>query len=388
MFLKQTLERNRALIETAFELHGQGRVLPDSYIVDVDTFLENANKILLEAQKQNFRMYFMLKQVGRNPYLAGELVKLGYSGAVVVDFKEAQIMMQNQIPIGNVGHLVQIPEAMMKQVVAYGSEVITVYSLEKVQAIDRAAGELGKKQGIMLRVYGDQDMVYSGQEAGFSLAEVAETAKIIERECPHVAIRGVTSFPCYLYDETARDIVPANNLETVLLAKQFLEDQGFRELIVNTPSATCIRTIKKMAENGGNCGEPGHGFSGTTPLHAQEGSEELPAVAYVSEISHNFMGNAYCYGGGYYRRSYVTKALVGKTAKAAGIREVMPPSDGSIDYHFGIAGHCQMGDTVVMAFRFQIFVTRSDVVLVRGIGKGRPELAGVYDSLGRKKDIL
>ena len=111
----------------------------------------------------------MLKQVGRNPYLAKKLIELGYDGAVTVDFKEALTMMEHEIPIGNVGHLVQVPTAMMEKIVAYAPEVMTVYSLDKVYAIDRAAGRLGKKQGILLRVFGENDMIYSGQTAGFTL---------------------------------------------------------------------------------------------------------------------------------------------------------------------------------------------------------------------------
>ena len=58
----------------------------------------------------------------------------------------------------------------------------------------------------------------------------------------------------------------------------------------------------------------------------------------------------------------------------AGNFTVIPPTDESIDYHFGISEECAVGDTAVMAFRFQIFVTRSDVVLVKGIQEGCPEL--------------
>ena len=73
----------------------------------------------------------MLKQIGRNPYLAKQLMDMGYKGAVVVDFREAEIMMQHHIPIGNVGHLVQVPKGLLPKVVAYKPEVITVFSLEK-----------------------------------------------------------------------------------------------------------------------------------------------------------------------------------------------------------------------------------------------------------------
>lgn len=386
MFLDQTMKRNKALVETAFDLHRCGQILPDSYVIDVDSFLANARQILDKAREHDMKLYFMLKQVGRNPYLAKELVKMGYPGAVVVDFREAQVMMDHHIPIGNVGHLVQIPEAMVKSVTAYGPEVITVYSADKIRTINRAAGELGKKQGIMLRVFSENDMIYSGQTAGLRLDELEAAADFVERGCPHVEIKGVTSFPCYLYHEEAGDIRPTNNLETVLMAASMLIRRGYQNLIINTPSATCSQTIGKMAADGGNCGEPGHGLSGTTPMHMYQDMEEIPSVVYVSEISHNFMGRAYCYGGGHYRRSHVARALIGSEFAQTETVAVIPPADESIDYHFGLAKECGVGDTVIMSFRFQIFVTRSDVVLVRGIRDGKPEIVGVYDSLGRKKD--
>lgn len=386
MFLDQTMRRNRKLVETVFRLHQGGGILPDSYVVDVDIFLENARKMLEKADQNHIKLFFMLKQIGRNPYLAKALVELGYVGAVVVDYREALVMMHHQIPIGNVGHLVQVPGALTRKLVAYGPEVITVYSREKIREIEAAAAGLGKRQAVMLRVYGDFDMIYSGQTAGFHLDELKETTIWIKTECPHLEIRGVTSFPCYLYDGKAGDVLPTRNLETVTCSVQILKTCGIDVALVNTPSATCCRTIDRMAVYGGNCGEPGHGLSGTTPMHADHELVELPAVVYVSEISHNFMGNAYCFGGGHYRRSHVKQALAGRTLEDSCYYTVIPPTDKSIDYHFGLSGECGVGDTVVMAFRFQMFVTRSDVVLVKGIHKGCPQIVGIYDSQGRKKE--
>lgn len=385
MFLNQTIKRNQNLLETAFRLHQGGKILPDSYVIDVDSFLENSRKMLHKAQQNHIKLYFMLKQVGRNPYLAKALTQLGYSGAVVVDYREALVMMKHGIPIGNVGHLVQVPAGLMRRVVAYGPEVITVYSKEKLMEIEAAAAELGKKQAVLLRVYGDFDMIYSGQTAGFYLNELREIAVWTQAECPHLEIKGVTSFPCYFYDEKAGDMLPSQNLETVKKSVEILKTSGVDVTQINTPSATCCRTIDRMAELGGNYAEPGHGLSGTTPMHADYELEELPAVVYVSEISHNFKGNSYCFGGGHYRRSHVKQVLVGKSLKDSRRLKVIPPTDESIDYHFGISEECAVGDTAVMAFRFQIFVTRSDVVLVRGIQKGRPEIVGIYDSQGRRK---
>lgn len=385
MFVEQTRKRNRELVDAAFYFHQSGQLLPDSYLIDVDAFCENGKKILAEAKKHDFRMYFMLKQVGRNPYLAKKLIELGYDGAVTVDFKEALTMLEHEIPIGNVGHLVQVPTAIMEKIVAYAPEVMTVYSLDKVYAIDRAAGRLGKKQGILLRVFGENDMIYSGQTAGFTLDEMKEAVLEIKENCPNIVIAGVTSFPCYLYKEEIGEIAATENLHTLLAAKERLEELGYHDLIINTPSATCVKTVDMMVRLGGNCGEPGHGLTGTTPLHAVSDQPEIPAMVYVSEISHNFLGKAYCYGGGHYRRSHMSHALVGKDERTARMLTVLAPSDESIDYHFGLSEQCEVGETVVMAFRSQIFVTRSDVVLVEGISSGKPKIVGVYDSQGRKK---
>lgn len=131
MFVNQLRKKNPALLNTAFELHQTGRVSPDSYIIDVDTFLENARNIAKTGKAYGIRLFFMLKQVGRNPYLAKRLVEMGYEGAVTVDYKEAEVMMRHGIPIKNAGHLVQIPGHKVKCFVAYGVEYMTVYTRRK-----------------------------------------------------------------------------------------------------------------------------------------------------------------------------------------------------------------------------------------------------------------
>lgn len=384
MFLDKTIERNGRLVRWAFDAHRLGLVQPDSFIVDVDAFKRNAKAILDEATRHSMKLFFMLKQIGRNPYLARLLQNMGYDGAVVVDFREAEVMMANSIRIGNVGHLVQIPDSMIARIVGYGVDNITVYSLEKARRIDEEAGRLGKKQDILIRVYSDEDMIYSGQTAGFDLNCLESVMESLS-SFKNIRIAGVTSFPCFLYDGREGDIMPTRNLETVLKAVGILETAGYGDLLVNTPSTTSVRTIGKMVRYGGNCGEPGHGLSGTTPLHAVSDQPEIPAVVYLSEVSHCFQERAYAFGGGHYRRSHVRSALVGKSFDGASRLEVIPPSDESIDYHFGLSGEAAVGDGVVMAFRFQTFVTRSDVVLVEGFDDGEARIVGVYDSLGRSR---
>lgn len=383
MFLEATLRRNPKLIDTAFKLHRQGEIRPDTYILDLDAILYNGRAIKIEGDKYGVKMYFMTKQFGRNPHVSAELMKLGFEGAVAVDFREAQVLHKNGIKLGHIGHLVQTPSLMIKETLLTKPEVITVYSVEKAKEISEAAVELGVEQNIMLRVIDDGDTLYPAQYGGFYLEELIEkTAEIMK--FPNIRVHGLTSFPCFLYDSESEEVKETNNLNTVLKSKEMLENTFPLQIRqVNTPSATCTSTIKKIAHFGGTHGEPGHGLLGTTPLHAVQDEIEIPAVVYVSEISHNLGSESFCYGGGHYRRSHMEKALVGRDINNMRTMEIEMPESESIDYYIGLKGNEVVGNTAVMAFRTQIFVTRSEVAVVKGIQEGNPQVVGIYDSFGK-----
>lgn len=69
MFLNSLLEENAALADVALHLIGDGAILPDTYVLDLDMIRENASKIAAEANTYGLKSYFMLKQLGRNPLL-------------------------------------------------------------------------------------------------------------------------------------------------------------------------------------------------------------------------------------------------------------------------------------------------------------------------------
>lgn len=382
MFLDKTLKRNTELMKTAFNLHSKGVIEPDTYILDYDAIVENAKYLKEEADKNNVKLYFMTKQLGRNPIICRALMDLGFEGAVAVDFKEAKILIKNGIKIGHVGHLVQIPSKDMEYIMRAKPESISVYSIEKAKEISHMAVKLGMKQNITLRIINEGDTLYPAQYGGFYLAELEDAAKELMK-LPNINIYGITSFPCFLYDSECGDIKETNNIKTVHAAKEILQKLGIDIAQVNLPSATCTESIKKIKENGGTHGEPGHGLTGTTPYHAYHEAVEKPAIVYVSEISHNLRNKSFCYGGGHYRRSNIEKALVGKNIEEAKFVDVVEPTLESIDYYFTLKDNAEVGDTVIMAFRTQIFVTRSTVAVVKGISEGKPEVIGLYDSQGR-----
>lgn len=375
-------QENPKLIEVGIELHQSGKILPDTYLLDLDMILTNGKLMLEAAQKEKVELFFMLKQIGRNPIVAKELIKIGYKAAVVVDFKEALIMMENQIPLGNVGHLVQTPIHLLEKIMTYGTDYITVYSLEKLQQINEVAKKLNKKQKVLLKVVDDGDQLYEGQFGGFLLTELAAASSCFHA-LEFVEISGLTSFPCFLFDEAYTELMPTNNIKTIEKARRILQNNGFKITQINVPSASCCATFAFIAAIGGTQAEPGHALTGTTPLHAIKNQPEKPALIYVSEISHNYQGKGYFYGGGYYRRGHLANALLSESGKLVA-DAVGSFSDESIDYYLSTNQEHEVGATVITAFRTQIFVTRSDVVLVKGLQQGQPEIVGVFDSQGRR----
>jgi len=311
-------------------------------------------------------------------------MKLGYAGAVAVDWREAKTLAENGIKVGHVGHLVQIPSKDIEDILLQKPEVITVYSIEKAKQISDTAKKMNITQNIMLRVIDKDDILYPAQYGGFYLKELIEKAREIAA-MPNIEIYGITSFPCFLYNADSKSIEKTKNMDTLHAAQGLLEEElNLKLKQINTPSATCTSTIKKIYDAGGTHGEPGHGLTGTTPLHATCDEMEMPAIVYVSEISHNLDESCYCYGGGYYRRSNTRNALVGKNIETAKKLKLETPSLESIDYYLGLKGNAKVSDTAIFASRSQIFVTRSHVAVVKGIQNGNPEVVGIYDSLGRQ----
>jgi len=383
MFLEKTLKRNPGLIKTAFELHQGGKIQPDTYIIDLYRLTENALKIKKEADKYGIKLYFMTKQIGRNPLIAKRLMDIGYAGAVAVDFREAGLLGENGIKLGNIGHLVQIPDNDIKKLVEMNPEIITVYSMHIIEKINAAAAESGKIQDVMIRVISKDDMIYAGQYGGIYLDELEDFLEKT-KQFKNVRVNGLTVFPAFLYDKDKKDIEVTKNTETLKKAMLTAEKKGLKIEQINTPSATCVQNIKKIKEIGGTHGEPGHGLTGTTPMHAEFDMPETPAIVYVSEISHNLGESSYIYGGGHYRRSRMENIFIGKDINNFKKSKIKMPDSESIDYYIETEGNYEIGDTAVLAFRTQIFVTRSRVAVVEGISENQPIIAGIFDSQGNE----
>ncbi|WP_100011303.1 YhfX family PLP-dependent enzyme [Lentibacillus sediminis] len=379
MFLDVTKRRNPRLIDAGLSLHQNGEIPPNTYVIDIDVLKANTKKLAETAADHDMELYFMSKQLGRIPALAAIIAENGIDKAVAVDFDEGKVLADNGFQIGNIGHLVQPGKHQWREVLSWQPEVVTIFSCERARQVAEAAEQAGVIQNILLKVVGENDCIYEGQEGGIPLKELSETAEQIQK-LDGVRVTGVTTFPNLQLAEDRTAMVPTPNLSTLKQAKQMLETKGILLTQINGPSGTSTATIPFLAGEGISHAEPGHGLTGTTPLHAYKDLPELPGMIYVSEVSHQFRGSYQVIAGGYYGRSNMEGCLVGHEPGSILDRFVsaVPLSPEVIDYYGSIPTpedfSIQIGDTAIYAFRTQIFMTRSHVALVEGIQSGRPSL--------------
>ena len=389
MYLQRLIERNPRLLEAAIMLHQGGRIPPNTWIIDLDTVVENARVLAGEASRLGLKTYLMSKQYGRNPYVSALALANGLNKIVAVDVSCSLMARRYSLPVGHMGHLNQIPRHMVPAMVAMRPDVITVYNIEHARWIDNAAADLGIAQDLLIRVHAPGDIFFDGQEGGFNEGEIPAVVDALSR-LRHVRLAGVTSFPCVRYnqrpDETA-DVTP--NLHTILRAATTLRELGIEVKQINAPGNTSAIIMPMLAHYGATHVEPGHGLLGTTPNHAFNGTlPERPTYAYVTEISHHVGDRAYAYGGGLFHDGYIagsgSGAIVGSNWDEAhdnGV-EYLQDIKQIIDYHVELrpGNRCKVGDTALLGYRTQMQMTRSYIAPVSGLsGKREVRLHHLFD---------
>ncbi|MEH7336299.1 YhfX family PLP-dependent enzyme [Neobacillus drentensis] len=379
MFINMTKKRNPGLIQAAVKLHQEGKIPANTYVIDVDSLEDNVRKLSQTAKEHGLNLYYMSKQIGRSGFVGKIIEQSGIERAVAVDIDEAFELKKQDCHIGNIGHIVQPGKSQWEEVLTkLQPEIVTLFSVEKGRQLSEAAEKLGLVQDVILRVIRQSDMVYPGQFGGFLLDQLEDSLDEL-LQLKGIRVIGITSFPVLQINGEKNNFDFTSNMETIQLARKILENKGITVTHVNAPSATSCHTIPMLKEYGVTHGEPGHALTGTTPLHAyKEDLPEVPAMVYVSEISHMDEKHAYTIAGGFYPRSNMENALYGSngTETLEQPAKVDCVSPENIDYYGCLKREKNMkvADTVVYAFRTQIFVTRAHVAFVRNVNSDQPEL--------------
>ena len=391
MFLDLIRRRNPRLIEQAIALHQAGQLPANSYVIDLDAVEDNARVIAAAAGKLGVKVYAMTKQMGRNSSFCRALATAGINKAVAVDMEDARATHRAGLGLGHVGHLVQIPKYESAAAAALSPDYWSVFNLEKASEAAAASHAVGRVQPLLARIQAERDRFYRGHEGGFSAADVLRVADDLDK-LSGGRFAGITSFPALLFDQASRSVKGTPNLETLRQAREALLKAGRGAIEINAPGTTSSANLALLADAGATQVEPGHGLTGTTPLHVVEDLPERPAVIYLSEVSHLIGGEAYCFGGGLYIDpvfpDYDVRAIVSAepTAAGAALRRVEIPSPAAIDYYGMIdasgGAPPRVGDSVVFGFRPQAFVTRAYVVGLAGLSRGTPSVEAVHDAFG------
>ncbi len=392
MFLSLLQRRNAALLQAAAAFHRSGELPPNTFVIDLDAVERNARTISAEAARLGLHPFAMTKQIGRNPDASRAIRRGGITEAVGVDLECAVAAATGGLATGHLGHLVQIPRHRAAEASALHPRYWTVFSEQKAREAGAAAQTQGRVQDVLLRVVAPGDRFYTGHEGGFDAERIVEHARVIDA-LPGVRVAGVTTFPATLVDGESGEAQTTPNLQTLAQAKRRLQDAGFEDVQMNAPGTTSTATLARLAEAGATQVEPGHGLTGTTPLHARVDLLEEPAIAYVTEVSHLWDDRAYVFGGGLYVDPVhgipATSALIvrdGEDPATLTARPVEMPAPEAIDYYARIPldapADAAEGDTVIFGFRPQVFVSRGLTAGIRGLSTGSPQLAEIWSSNG------
>lgn len=399
--LDRALARNPALIEAAFELHRDGRIPSPTQIVDLDAIAENAAVQARAAARHGVRVFAMTKQNGLDPFMTRIALDQGLHSTVAVETLQAHRIHRYGFPLGNVGHLQNIPRRQVPQIVAMRPEFITVYSLQAATWVSEAARELGVEQDLYVRVTnpavvegskvaGTDEGAFGGLVGGWTEADCVEGIRPL-LELPNVRVAGLTQFSGIAYqgNPDAASARPTQALETTFRAKETLERElGLADLHVNCGGNANAITFGMLAAHGVTEVEPGLSISGSCAFHATEEMPEKPAQAVVTEVTHFWEDDVYTVGGvfAFVSELYDTspmQALVGASADEGRERRLTYLYDEMVDAHgvFRADGaKPAIGDTVVMVHHPQGFLERGYTAAVSGIASGRPVVEGLFDA--------
>jgi predicted amino acid racemase len=391
MFLKPLMRRNEMFLRTIAEMHASGGVPANSFTLDLDTVTKNARIMASEAHRLNLKVFAMTKQMGRNIDFCNALAEGGISAAVAVDMDCARAVANSRLTIGHLGHLVQVPSHEAAEASGLNPAYWTIFNLEKAREAASAALTQSRKQDLLVRIYDENDEFYFGHGGGLPAKEVIEIADSLDN-LEGARFAGITTFPALLFSEGEGEVRETPNLKTIERTRKLLEKRG-GAFEVNTPGTNSSVLFQMLSDAGSTQVEPGHALTGSTPLHAiREDLPEIPAAAYVTEVSHEFLGKFYCFGGGLYIdpvfASYQINCLVAPRGNYddAFLAEIEIPEPAAIDYYGlitpPVGKTISVGDTVILGFRIQAFVTRANVVAIRGVHSGRPEIMSISNGFG------
>ena len=366
MFLDGLCRRNPCLVESAMALHRQGGRIPaNADVLDLDAVEANAHVHKSEAERQGLKIFAMTKQLGRASSFLQALKRAGIDRSVAVGPRPRNAQCWAQGRASRPSDAIPKFEA---NAAGFRPDYWTMFNEIKATEAASTADAAGYVQDLLARIKAPGDTFYRGHQGGFE-PDIATVAA--------GRFAGITTFPAQQFDKVTRKVKA-----TLTTAADTPAKAGRSYIEINAPGTTSSVVLAALAEAGATQCEPGNGLHRTTALHAVEDLPELPAELYLTEVSHLSGGKAYCFGGGFHIAptfpGYQVKAIISAepTTATDALFDVEIPPPSAIDYYPMIdatgSRKPTIGDSAVLGFRGQAFVTRDYVVGVSAISTGAP----------------
>jgi predicted amino acid racemase len=261
----------------------------------------------------------------------------------------------------------------------------------------------GVTQKVLIRVNGPEDILLPAVGGGTTEAEALDLIARID-SLDGLSFAGLTSYPGVRFDLTRIQRVRTTNFETMMRVREAVEEQlGLEVEHLNPPGNNCADSLDLLAEGGATHCEPGQAFVGRLVANGFTDQPEVPAIAYVSEVTHHWAGVPY-----YYAPSMVANDTIGiwhhtyyDILGASVSRTGVDPLDNLVRTHaqsfaasdpsawiygalqLGRRATAEVGETVVCGFRSQVYRSNGGrTAVVDGIQSGEPTVVGFYDRNG------
>ncbi|MCX8564279.1 amino-acid racemase [Mycolicibacterium mucogenicum] len=404
--LDRAFALNSNMLAAAIDLHQAGAVPSATQLIDLDIIAQNARRTAEAAEKHGLRVYAMTKQNGLNPFMTKVMLECGIPSTCAVETLQAHRIHRYGFPLGNVGHIQNIPAAQVPAVVAMRPEFITVYTYEAAARASAAATRLGVTQRLYVRVtnqastgtpiVGVDDGAFSGLVGGWTEDTCVSGIQPL-LDLPNIEVAGLTQFSAIGYGETGDPslVKPTEAFFTMLRAKELLEKElGLVDLHLNVGGNANVGTFPVLASYGVTEVEPGVSLAGSGGFHAKQYMAELPAQVVVTEVSHYWGDNVYTAGGVF---NFVSDLYDPEPMSAAAGTDLDSARGCRIPYLYnemvdahGVFGPGDpmpaIGDTVLVVHHPQAFLERGYTAAVSGIATGNPRVEGVFDAACNQLD--
>ena len=299
--------------------------------------------------------------------------------------------------IGHVGHLVQIPKAEADAAASFEPDYWTVFNAEKASEAAARSEEARTEPGLCWRASRPRATasIAATRAASRPPMSLAVADRLDELDGATLRRHHHLSGPP-LRSGDAKNRPDAEPCDAPQRRRDIGAQRAGGRSRSTRPGRPRLRCSAALADAGATQVEPGHGLTGTTPLHAVEDLPELPAVVYVTEVSHLHGGEAYCFGGGLYIDpvfpDYEVKAIVSRepTAASAALRNVEIPPPAAIDYYGMIDTSSGPADASATqsssASAHRLSSPAPTPSACRALPPARLSVGAIHDALGRPAD--